>query len=163
MAAGPGGGSAAGGRYINARKHGFWGGGAVRKRKSEQGGNAHPDVRSRCCLPILTYAHAVVFGSVHGHPSTPIFVFCSLTGFICTSGLPCPHLAQSRFWMTLSTEGTAPIPRDSHVSVIHGQSMYVFGGSTGSAMNDFHELRLDKCRWQQVGDGSLVARFRLAL
>ncbi|CAN0058273.1 unnamed protein product [Hapterophycus canaliculatus] len=52
--------------------------------------------------------------------------------------------------MTLNTEGTAPIPRDSHVSVIHGQSMYVFGGSTGSAMNDFHELRLDKCRWQQV-------------
>lgn len=52
--------------------------------------------------------------------------------------------------MTLSTEGTAPIPRDSHVSVIHGQSMYVFGGSTGSAMNDFHELKLDKCRWNQV-------------
>lgn len=119
--------------------------------------------RSKEETPTLTYAHAVVFGSVHGHPSTPIFVFCSLTGFICTSGLPCPHLAQSRFWMTLSTEGTAPIPRDSHVSVIHGQSMYVFGGSTGSAMNDFHELRLDKCRWQQVGDGSLVARFRLAL
>ena len=52
--------------------------------------------------------------------------------------------------MTLNTEGTPPIPRDSHVSVIHGQSMYVFGGSTGSAMNDFHELRLDKCRWQPV-------------
>ncbi|CAN0529886.1 unnamed protein product [Laminaria digitata] len=52
--------------------------------------------------------------------------------------------------MTLNTDGTPPIPRDSHVSVIHGQSMYVFGGSTGSAMNDFHELRLDKCRWQQV-------------
>lgn len=57
---------------------------------------------------------------------------------------------QPRFWMTLSTEGTPPIPRDSHVSVIHGQSMYVFGGSTGSAMNDFHELRLDKCTWRNV-------------
>lgn len=52
--------------------------------------------------------------------------------------------------MTLSTEGTPPIPRDSHVSVVHGQSMYVFGGSTGSAMNDFHELRLDKCAWRNV-------------
>jgi len=53
-------------------------------------------------------------------------------------------------WDTLQTEGPAPIPRDSHVSVIHGKSMYIFGGSTGSAMNDFHELRLDTCKWVPV-------------
>lgn len=77
--------------------------------------------------------------------------------------------------MTLSTEGTPPIPRDSHVSVVHGQSMYVFGGSTGSAMNDFHELRLDKCAWRNVsrvllllcmvlfiGDPLLYVVFRLS-
>lgn len=39
-------------------------------------------------------------------------------------------------------EGPAPIPRDSHVAVIHSNSMYIFGGSTGSAMNDFYELNL---------------------
>lgn len=35
-----------------------------------------------------------------------------------------------------------PIPRDSHVSCIYNGSVYVFGGSSGSAMNDLHELPL---------------------
>ena len=48
----------------------------------------------------------------------------------------------TRTWSTLLTEGPAPIPRDSHVSVIHSNSMYIFGGSSGSAMNDLHELQL---------------------
>ena len=48
----------------------------------------------------------------------------------------------SRSWSALVTEGTAPIPRDSHVSVMHSNSMYVFGGSSGSAMNDLYELQL---------------------
>ena len=48
----------------------------------------------------------------------------------------------TRTWSTLVTEGTPPIPRDSHVSVVHGNSMYCFGGSSGSAMNDLHELQL---------------------
>lgn len=53
------------------------------------------------------------------------------------------------------TEGTPPIARDSHVSVVHGQSMYVFGGSSGSAMNDLHELQLPSsantpARWRRV-------------
>lgn len=34
------------------------------------------------------------------------------------------------------------MPRDSHVSVVHGDNMYIFGGSSGSAMNDLHELQL---------------------
>jgi len=47
-------------------------------------------------------------------------------------------------WSMLMVESPAPIPRDSHVAVAHGNSMYIFGGSTGSAMNDFHELNLGK-------------------
>jgi hypothetical protein len=47
-------------------------------------------------------------------------------------------------------EGPAPIPRDSHVSVIHKKSMYVFGGSTGNAMDDLHELNLDTYKWAPV-------------
>ena len=52
----------------------------------------------------------------------------------------------ARAWSAMQADGPAPIPRDSHVAVAHGGSMFVFGGSTGSAMNDFHELRLEaKC------------------
>jgi hypothetical protein len=48
----------------------------------------------------------------------------------------------TKTWSALITEGTPPIPRDSHVSVSYANSMYVFGGSSGSAMNDLHELQL---------------------
>ena len=34
-------------------------------------------------------------------------------------------------WSTLVTEGPIPSPRDSHVSVMHGNSMFLYGGSTG--------------------------------
>ena len=57
-------------------------------------------------------------------------------------------------WATMKTEGPPPIPRDSHVAVSHGNSMFVFGGSTGSAMNDFHELRLDSAAWAPVKTNS---------
>ena len=53
-------------------------------------------------------------------------------------------------WSTLQTEGPAPIPRDSHVAVTHGGSVFVFGGSTGSGMNDFHELNIEK-RTRETG------------
>ena len=61
----------------------------------------------------------------------------------------------TRTWMMVVTEGPPPIPRDSHVSVLHGNSMYVFGGSSGVAMNDLHELQLPSnhtspARWRPV-------------
>jgi hypothetical protein len=49
---------------------------------------------------------------------------------------------ETRIWSSLVTEGPPPIPRDSHVSVVFMNSMYVFGGSSGSAMNDLHELQM---------------------
>ncbi|KAF1322173.1 Kelch-type beta propeller, partial [Globisporangium splendens] len=55
-----------------------------------------------------------------------------------------------RSWTSLVTEGPAPIPRDSHVAVTHSNSMYIFGGSTGSAMNDFYELNLESNMWQPL-------------
>ena len=69
----------------------------------------------------------------------------------------------ARTWSAVVAEGVPPIPRDSHISVVHRASMYVFGGSTGSAVNDLHELRLPSldraappgssltaARWQRV-------------
>ena len=48
---------------------------------------------------------------------------------------------ENRVWSPLVTEGSI-IPRDSHVAVAHSNSMYIFGGSSGSAMNDLFELQL---------------------
>lgn len=48
----------------------------------------------------------------------------------------------SKTWFSLHTDGIPPAPRDSHVSVVHGNSMFVFGGSSGRAMNDFYELQV---------------------
>jgi leucine-zipper-like transcriptional regulator 1 len=48
----------------------------------------------------------------------------------------------TRVWSQTLLEGCNPIPRDSHISVIYGNSMFVYGGSTGSATDDFQELRL---------------------
>ena len=33
-------------------------------------------------------------------------------------------------WSLLMTDGVPPLPRDSHVSVVYKNSMYVFGGES---------------------------------
>lgn len=55
-------------------------------------------------------------------------------------------------------DGIPPIPRDSHVAVTHANSIYVFGGSSGAALNDLHELQLPSSkhqpgRWRPVNAG----------
>ncbi|KAI9916942.1 hypothetical protein PsorP6_017157 [Peronosclerospora sorghi] len=54
------------------------------------------------------------------------------------------EISQTRVWSLLATEGPAPLDRDSHFAVIHSNSMYIFGGSTGTVVNDFYELKLGK-------------------
>lgn len=39
----------------------------------------------------------------------------------------------------LAMSGMPPSPRHSHASVVHGNSMFVFGGYDGSYRSDFHE------------------------
>mmetsp|Transcript_25564 Transcript_25564/g.53862 ORF Transcript_25564/g.53862 Transcript_25564/m.53862 type:complete len:354 (-) Transcript_25564:833-1894(-) len=48
---------------------------------------------------------------------------------------------ENRSWSPLVTEGSI-IPRDSHIAVTHSNYMYVFGGSSGNALNDLYELQL---------------------
>lgn len=55
-------------------------------------------------------------------------------------------------WSLLAATGVPPMPRDSHVSVTYRDSMYVFGGSTGSAMNDLFELNFHSSQ-QEHGNG----------
>ncbi|KAI9895737.1 hypothetical protein PsorP6_018873 [Peronosclerospora sorghi] len=47
------------------------------------------------------------------------------------------EISETRVWSLLATEGPSPLARDSHVAVIHSNSMYIFGGSFGTAVNDF--------------------------
>lgn len=56
----------------------------------------------------------------------------------------------SQAWSMLVTGGLPPLPRDSHVSVSYKDSMYVFGGSTGSAMNDLFELNFHPSQQELV-------------
>lgn len=73
---------------------------------------------------------------------------------------------ENRVWYPLVTEGNI-IPRDSHIAVAHSSSMYIFGGSSGSAMNDLFELQLPSnfslpSRWRQIKSSGMnepLARF----
>lgn len=47
-------------------------------------------------------------------------------------------------------EGVSPIPRDSHVALVHQKSMWVFGGSSGQALDDLHELNLETYKWTAI-------------
>jgi leucine-zipper-like transcriptional regulator 1 len=54
-------------------------------------------------------------------------------------------------WSALTlTDGIVPSPRDSHIAVVHNESMFIYGGSTGSAVGDFHELNLETLTWSLV-------------
>ena len=58
---------------------------------------------------------------------------------------------EERAWSVLATEGQAPIPRDSHVAVTHGNSMFVFGGSTGRSfvISKREDLRLERAGFRR--------------
>jgi len=55
-------------------------------------------------------------------------------------------------WSMVETTGQVPppSPRDSHSAVICGDSMYLFGGSTGSARNDLYAFSFETDQWTEV-------------
>jgi len=55
-------------------------------------------------------------------------------------------------WSLVETHSTVspPSPRDSHSAVICGDSMYLFGGSTGSARNDLYSFNFEHETWQEI-------------
>mmetsp|Transcript_127525 Transcript_127525/g.408186 ORF Transcript_127525/g.408186 Transcript_127525/m.408186 type:complete len:521 (+) Transcript_127525:105-1667(+) len=55
-------------------------------------------------------------------------------------------------WSLVETSGPVPppSPRDSHSAVICGDSMYLFGGSTGSARNDLYAFNFEADQWHEV-------------
>jgi hypothetical protein len=57
----------------------------------------------------------------------------------------------SQTWSALIVDGPSPAPRDSHVAVVFNDIMLLYGGSTGSAMGDFHALSLTRRHyWRSV-------------
>lgn len=50
----------------------------------------------------------------------------------------------------LSSASHPPASRDSHSAVVHGESMFIFGGSSGAARNDFFEYRIDVNAWIEL-------------
>lgn len=49
---------------------------------------------------------------------------------------------ESGVWTNVVVGGRGPSARDSHVSFVYGDAMYIFGGSNGMALNDLYELTL---------------------
>ena len=56
----------------------------------------------------------------------------------------------------LTVTPLTPSPRDSHIAVVFKDSMFIFGGSTGEATDELHELKLSKsrCQWNLVNNKS---------
>ena len=61
---------------------------------------------------------------------------------------------RTRTWsMIVDVLGSPPLARDSHICSVYGDSMFIFGGSAGTAMNDIYELRLNDGKEESVGEG----------
>lgn len=45
---------------------------------------------------------------------------------------------------------TSPSPRDSHVAVVHSDTMYIYGGSAGAPLSDYHMLNLEAKSWTSI-------------
>lgn len=103
----------------------------------------HQPIIANICISILG------FPCIHVDNDDTSFLrkYCILSMALYASGVN-----TAPFLMLLYVSaGPSPSPRDSHVAVVHGRSMYLYGGSTGSAMGDFHELRLEFRRvWRPV-------------
>jgi hypothetical protein len=51
--------------------------------------------------------------------------------------------------------GLPPSPRGGHTAVVHGSTLYAFGGKSGrSPFNDLHSFSFETCRWEQIKAGA---------
>mmetsp|Transcript_56873 Transcript_56873/g.133639 ORF Transcript_56873/g.133639 Transcript_56873/m.133639 type:complete len:509 (+) Transcript_56873:273-1799(+) len=63
-------------------------------------------------------------------------------------------------WSLVETMGQVapPSPRDSHSAVVCGDTMYLFGGSTGSARNDLYSFSFETYQWHEVRPASMAGQ-----
>ena len=63
---------------------------------------------------------------------------------------------QTETWTLIDLSGMlVPSPRDSHVLLTHGNSIYLFGGCTGNPRSDFYQFKVDEDLWCAVQSKSL--------
>jgi N-acetylneuraminic acid mutarotase len=69
----------------------------------------------------------------------------------------------TELWTLIESESAlTPSPRDSHILVNSGNSIFLFGGSTVNPRSDFYEYRIDDGKWVPVshkGGKSPTSRF----
>ena len=54
-------------------------------------------------------------------------------------------------WTLVESEtNLTPSPRDSHILVNSGNSIFLFGGSTGNPRSDFYEFQIDESKGTAV-------------
>jgi len=60
------------------------------------------------------------------------------------------YLAAELWTFVESVTNLLPCPRDSHILVNSGNSIFLFGGSTGNPRSDFYEFKIDESKWVAV-------------
>lgn len=57
----------------------------------------------------------------------------------------------TEMWTLVESEtALTPSPRDSHILINSGNSILLFGGSTGNPRSDFYEFKIDEAKWVAV-------------
>jgi len=58
---------------------------------------------------------------------------------------------KTNIWTEIVYERSEPpSPRDSHILVTYGESVFLFGGSTGNPWSDFYEYKISENDWIEV-------------
>ena len=73
-----------------------------------------------------------VNGSIHGH------LFC--------------YNIETNAWEWPNVEGEIPSPRNCHLTIISGDTAFLFGGSGEMWLNDLYTLDMPSMRWRKVHD-----------
>ena len=61
------------------------------------------------------------------------------------------YVTATEMWTLVESEtALTPTPRDSHILVNSGNSILLFGGSTGNPRSDFYEFKIDEAKWVGV-------------
>ncbi len=60
------------------------------------------------------------------------------------------RIAAETWTLVESVTNLLPCPRDSHILVNSGNSIFLFGGSTGNPRSDFYEFKIDESKWVAV-------------
>jgi len=96
-------------------------------------------------------------GVVHGNS---FYVFAGFDGTQRVNDFFEFSFDSNQWSPVVPSSGFAPTPRHSHAAVVHGRTMFVFGGYDGSYRSDFHEYDFLSCIWSPVSATGRVPRAR---